>query len=112
MKSGMDEHLGGGIYWCEQRKGSKNTCSNAPAVVYLVKLYEATRDNDYLTKAKMLYDWTKNTLKDLSDNLYWDNITLNKKIDHRKFPYNTGQMIQAGALLFKITHDKLYLEDA
>ena len=29
--SGWDDVLGGGIYWCEQKKTSKNTCSNAPA---------------------------------------------------------------------------------
>ena len=28
--SGWSDELGGGIYWCEQKKESKNTCSNAP----------------------------------------------------------------------------------
>ena len=31
--SGWSDELGGGIYWCEQKKESKNTCSNAPATV-------------------------------------------------------------------------------
>ena len=30
IESGTDSVLGGGIYWCEQKKESKNTCSNAP----------------------------------------------------------------------------------
>ncbi len=30
IESGTDDVLGGGIYWCEQQKHSKNTCSNAP----------------------------------------------------------------------------------
>ena len=30
LESGTDDVLGGGIYWCEQKKESKNTCSNAP----------------------------------------------------------------------------------
>lgn len=112
IKSGMDDELGGGIYWCEQRKESKNTCSNAPAVVFLLKLYEATQDISFLNEAKSLYAWTKNTLQDPADKLYWDNINLSKKIDRAKYPYNTGQMIQAGALLFKITGEKSYLFDA
>lgn len=39
IESGMDDVLGGGIYWCEQKKHSKNTCSNAPGTVYALKLY-------------------------------------------------------------------------
>ena len=39
--SGKDEVLGGGIYWCEQKKESKNTCSNAPGAVFALKLFQA-----------------------------------------------------------------------
>ena len=112
VRSGMDDKLGGGIYWCEQRKESKNTCSNAPAVVYLAKLYEATKNVKYLDEAKYLYNWTKKTLGDPEDHLYWDNINLDSQIDKRKYPYNTGQMIQAGALLYKITGEEFFLKDA
>lgn len=112
VKSGMDDKLGGGIYWCEQRKESKNTCSNAPAVVYFAKLYEATKDIKYLEQANILYDWTKKTLEDPDDHLYWDNINMDGEIDKRKYPYNTGQMIQAGALLHKITGNSKFLDDA
>jgi len=112
VASGMDDKLGGGIYWCEQRKESKNTCSNAPGIVYLAKLYEATKDESYLKLAKELYQWTQSNLMDQSDYVYYDNINLSGKVDKRKYPYNSGQMIQAGALLYKITNDKQYLVDA
>ncbi len=112
VSSGMDEKLGGGIYWCEQRKESKNTCSNAPSVVYLVKLFEATGDIEYLREAKALYQWTKKYLMDVDDEVYFDNINLNGTVDERKYAYNTGQMIQAGALLYKVTNVKQYLDDA
>ncbi|KGE12610.1 putative alpha-1,6-mannanase [Sphingobacterium deserti] len=112
VQSGMDDKLGGGIYWCEQKKESKNTCSNAPAVVYLLKLYEATKSKAYLNDAISLYTWTKKNLQDPSDKLYWDNISLAGKVQKAKYPYNTGQMIQAGALLYKLTQDKEYLKDA
>lgn len=112
VESGMDDKLGGGIYWCEQRKESKNTCSNAPAVVYLLKLYEATQEKKYLTQAVTLYNWTMKNLEDPADHLYWDNINLKGEIQKTKYPYNTGQMIQAGALLYKLTKEEKYLKDA
>ncbi len=112
VESGMDDKLGGGIYWCEQRKESKNTCSNAPAIVMLAKLYEATNDKAYLDQAEQLYAWTKKNLLDPSDYLYFDNIALNGKVEKTKYPYNSGQMIQAGALLFKLTKQDQYLLDA
>lgn len=112
VESGMDDKLGGGIYWVEQNKESKNTCSNAPAVVYLMKLYEATKSAEYLDQAKNLYQWTKVNLQDPADKLYWDNINLEGKVDKRKYPYNTGQMIQGAALLYKFTQEKHYLTDA
>ena len=112
VESGMDDKLGGGIYWCEQRKTSKNTCSNAPAVVYLLKLYEATKETVWLNKAGQLYQWTQEQLCDPTDKLYWDNVNLAGKIGKAKFPYNTGQMIQAAALLYKLTGEEPYLQDA
>lgn len=112
IESGTDEKLGGGIYWCEQSKKSKNTCSNAPGAVYALKLFEATKDSSYFKQGKALYEWTKNTLQDKNDYLYFDNIGLNGRIQKRKYAYNSGQMIQAAALLYKITRKKEYLVDA
>lgn len=110
--SGEDEILGGGIYWCEQKKESKNTCSNAPAAVFALKLFQVTQDSTYFKKGKDLYEWTRKNLKDPKDHLYFDKVSLNNKIDRRKFAYNSGQMIQAAALLFQITQQKEYLKDA
>ena len=78
--SGKDDVLGGGIYWCEQKKESKNTCSNAPGAVFALKLFQATQDDAYLKEGKELYEWTKKNLEDSKDHLYFDNISLNKKI--------------------------------
>lgn len=112
IESGIDDKLGGGIYWCEQKKGSKNTCSNAPGSVFALKLYKATGNLHYLEQGKALYEWTRNTLMDSDDFLYFDNINLSGKIQTWKFAYNSGQMVQAGALLYGITGDKKYLSDA
>lgn len=112
IESGIDNKLNGGVYWCEQKKNSKNTCSNAPASVFALKLFLATSDSSYLKKGKDIYEWTKSHLRDQSDDLYYDNISLNGRIDKTKYPYNSGQMLQAAVLLYRITNDSCYLYDA
>ncbi|MDR0541421.1 MAG: glycoside hydrolase family 76 protein [Dysgonamonadaceae bacterium] len=112
IMSGKDNVQGGGIYWKEAPKESKNTCVNAPAVALAVKLYQATGDETYLSTAKELYQWTKQTLQDPSDYLYWDNINVSGAIETAKFSYNSGQMIQSGVLLYNSTGDAQYLNDA
>lgn len=110
--SGSDKKLGGGIYWVEQNKGSKHSCSNAPAVVLAAKLYLATQDRDYLEKATFIYNWTKDNLQDKGNLLYNDNIRLDGSVDKKKYSYNSGQMLQAAVLLYTITNNKVYLDDA
>lgn len=112
IESGTDHHLGGGIYWCEQKKESKNTCSNAPGAVFALKLFKATGDSTYFDQGRELYEWTKHNLQDTTDHLYFDNISLNSKISKAKYSYNSGQMMQAAALLYKLTADKQYLKHA
>lgn len=112
IESGTDDLLGGGIYWCEQKKESKNTCSNAPGSVFALKLFKATNDSTYLKKGKALYDWTKKHLQDSTDYLYFDNVRLDGKIGKAKFAYNSGQMMQSAALLYQLTDNPVYLEEA
>lgn len=112
VKSGQDSLLGGGIYWCEQKKTSKNTCSNAPGSVFALKLFTVTNDRSYLEKGIALYNWTKNNLQDKEDFLYFDNINLKGEVDKRKYAYNSGQMLQASVLLYELTKDKKYLTEA
>jgi hypothetical protein len=117
--SGTDDKMGGGVYWKEYGN-SKNTCSSAPAAVLAAKLYLATNEPAYLKSAKDLYAWTKKTLQDPSDYLYWDNVVLSDNnnpnsslvIAKDKYPYNAGQPMQAAALLYKITGEAQYLTDA
>ena len=67
--SGWTEELGGGIFWCEQKKGSKNTCSNAPSAVVALQLFETTKDKRYFDWGEKIYHWTQKTLQDTTDNL-------------------------------------------
>lgn len=112
VMSGKDDKLDGGIYWCEQKKESKNTCSNAPGSVFAFKLFMATQDSTYFHIGQELYEWTKKNLQDPSDNLYYDNIRLDGKLGKAKFAYNSGQMMQSAALQYKLTKDSRYLTEA
>ncbi|MFB6342751.1 glycoside hydrolase family 76 protein [Saccharicrinis sp. FJH62] len=110
--SGWDDKLDGGIYWCEQKKHSKNTCSNAPSAVLALKLYKVTGNKSYFDRGKEIYHWTKTHLQDTTDFLYFDNINLKGRVDQRKYTYNSGQMIQSSALLYNITGEVKYLHEA
>lgn len=109
--SGWDQQLGGGIYWHQSRK-SKNTCSNAPALVTALWLYALTRQSDYLRQAEQLQQWLASTLQDHEDGLYWDHITVDGHIDRTKFPYNTALMIDASLWWYRLTRQEQYLREA
>lgn len=110
--TGKDDALGGGIYWKESPRDSKNTCSNAPAVVLALKLYQETNDPSYLETGKEVYKWVKSKLQDPADYLYWDCIKIDGTVETSKFSYNSGQMLQAAVLLYNATGDAQYLTDA
>lgn len=109
--SGRDNVLGDGIYWCEQKKDTKNTCSNAPAAVAALKLHKATGDKQYFEQGENLYTWVLYSLRD-RDNLYFDNVSVTGKFDRRKFTYNSGQMIEAGVLMYEATGEQRYYDEA
>ncbi len=102
----------GGIYWLEQRRESRNTCSNAPAALLFGRMYQTTGDESYLTRAIQIYDFCVEWLRDPSEGTYWDNVRNNGTIDKAKYTYNTGSMIAAGIKLYEITGEETYLQDA
>lgn len=108
--SGYDEKIGGGIYWYQNKKESKNTCINAPAAVSALELYEISRKPEDLRWAKELYTWTNTYLQD-KDGLFWDNIGINGKIEKTKWTYNTALMIRANVGLWRVTKDPKYLAE-
>jgi rhamnogalacturonyl hydrolase YesR len=109
--SGEDERLGGGIYWHEPDRTSKNTCVNAPATAGALRLYQITKKPEYLKTALRLYQWTNQHLQD-TDGLFWDNIKLDGKIEKTKWSYNSALMIRSNCLFHAVTGDKQYLDEA
>lgn len=112
MMTGYDTISGGGIYWREGDKTTKNTCSNGPGVLITLQLYKITKQKSYLDTALLIYNWTNKHLLS-PDGIYYDHIRLPEgKIDKRAYTYNLGTMLQSTAILYTITHDKKYLSEA
>lgn len=121
VMEGSNNLVGGGVHWKEDHAAkSKNTCSTAPAAVLGLKMYQATAEQAYLHQAVEWYDWLKSTLQDPADKLYWDSARLQDpdnpgspiEIETPKYTYNAGQPMQAAVLLYQITGNQQYLQDA
>ncbi|MEO5999628.1 MAG: glycoside hydrolase family 76 protein [Chitinophagaceae bacterium] len=112
MMSGYDTVAGGGLYWKEGDHTSKNTCSNGPGVILALQLYLVEKDKKYLDTAKLIYEWTQKNLQAPSG-IYYDAIKIpGGRIDKRSYTYNTGTMLQSAVLLYNITHENAYLQEA
>ncbi len=109
--SGQDNKLGGGIYWYQNKRDSKNTCINAPAAVGALALYDLG-DKPQLAEAQQIVAWTNSKLQDPTDGLFWDNINLNGHVEKTKWTYNTALMIRANVGLWRDTKNPKYLADA
>lgn len=110
--SGEDESLGGGVYWQENTRQSKNTCANAPTVVAALLLFLETNDPKYLADAERINEWTRYRLQDRDDGLYWDSIQPGGRVDRRKFSYNSAVMVRANCLFYEVKGDPMYLAEA
>ena len=110
--SGWSEELGGGIYWNEDEKNTKNTCSNGPAAVHALLLHQETGEQAYLDWAVRIMEWLDATLYDERTGVYHDHIRLDGTIDEAKYTYNAGTPLHAFALLYEQTGDVSYLERA
>jgi hypothetical protein len=129
-----DGHLKGGVYWNfgfmnnlddgMQDQATINVCSLAPFMVNLLELYHLVTSPElkarYLEAAKNIYEFTVSIFR-AADALYYDHIrvTLNEEGERIwrdrntvKWPYNTGTMIQAGALMYETTGEEKFLLDA
>lgn len=104
--TGIDDTLGGGIYW-DKSFSSKNTCSDGPVAIAYLWAHKITGNSDYLEKGKRLVSWMNDNLRD-TDGLYWDNINTDGEINKWKADYNQGTPLYALSLLYEITNEEEY----
>lgn len=110
--SGWSDVLGGGVTWLEGHYDQKPACSNGMATLAALKLYEVTGDRKYLDWGKKFYQWMHNNLKDSTGLYSNDKKTINEVVNHTYYTYNSGAMIEAAVLLYRITGQKGYLAEA
>ncbi len=116
IKKGWSDVFGGGITWKTDTPYGKNACSNGPAAILAVQLYQIEGNTEDLEWAKKIYAWEKETLVDPTTGLVWDNISReNGETVINKdwvFTYNLGTYIGAATKLYEVTHNEMYLNDA
>jgi uncharacterized protein YyaL (SSP411 family) len=110
VASGWSEAMGGGIYWRENDPETKNACSNGPAAVLALRLYNETHQQTYLDWALRILEWNRRL--ESPDGVYWDHVKADGSLDKRVYTYNTGTPLHAAALLFQITGDERYLNES
>lgn len=110
----------GGIFWKQQiaveQNHDRNTVSNAPNAELGLRLYQDTGNQTYLENASAIYDWVNTYLRDPGDGLYWDHVGPDETgactLEKTKWSYNQGTMIGAGVILYQITGQQQYLDQA
>jgi predicted outer membrane lipoprotein len=109
--SGWSQAMGGGIYWRQHDDATKNTCSNGPAAVLALVLYQETGRQAYLDWAVRILEWLA-PLKSPESGVYWDSLSKAGDVDKRTFTYNTGTPLHANALLYAVTGERRRLQEA
>jgi uncharacterized protein YyaL (SSP411 family) len=109
--SGEDDVLGGGVYWRERDKKSKNACSNAPTVAAALRVFQKRSDPKWRAAADRIFEWTRQNLQ-ADDGLIWDNRKLDGELEEQQYSYNTALMIRACCLFYEITGERQWLEEA
>ncbi|MFD0671027.1 glycoside hydrolase family 76 protein [Cohnella sp. GCM10027633] len=115
IKTGWNDHMGGGIAWQKSQLDYKNTPANAPAVILATRLHRVFGRADDLAWAMKIYDWQKRTLVDPDSGFVWDGVnrTGDGSIDKDwAFTYCQGVFIGAAHELYRATKDEGYLLDA
>ena len=105
------QHDQGGLYWLEQDKVARHTCSMAPAGQLAMQLYEATGQEQYLEFAKEQAA-TMDDIVRLDSGLYGDNRNDNGSLDPAVYSYNQGTPIGLDVQLYHATGERRYLDRA
>ncbi|WP_165356532.1 glycoside hydrolase family 76 protein [Sphingosinicella sp. BN140058] len=116
IRSGWSEDAGlpspGGVRWTQKAdNGDRNTVSNMPAAQLGLRLHQITGDRAYLDDALLYYGWT-NAVLQRSDGLYHDHLKIDGTIEKTIWTYNQGVPIAVNALLWQVTGEARYLEEA
>jgi len=94
-----DTKLGGGLYWRDSDKASKNACVNGPGAIAAYLLYQIYGDISYWNKATNIYYWERSVLFNSGSGAIYDNIGTNGVISYWASTYNQGTFLGAAHFL-------------
>jgi len=108
--------FGGGMWWTTA-KTQKDVTTTAPATIAACMLFKDTHDPAYLAKAKTMYAWVRANLYNAGTGAVYDHVShkpngKGKVVWTTPFTYNQGTFIGSANLLFQLTGDKAYYDDA
>jgi Glycosyl hydrolase family 76 len=113
--SGWDSNPGdpcpGGVFWEDVAGSQRNATANGGNAELGLELYRLTGNTSDLSWATNMYQWVVTCLSS-TGGLYNDHIDAKGTVNTTIWSYNQGVMIGAGALLYGITGDVSYLNQA
>ncbi len=115
---GWDTQYNGGGIWEEQPDGrtnqkiSKESLSNNTLGITACLIYQSNHDQWYLDRATQIYNWMKLNLYDVNTGQVYTGIDRSNVKDSSRAVYNQGGFVEYANLLYQITGNVLYYNDA
>ena len=101
----------GGVFWEDVAGSQRNTAANGAGAELALELDRLTGNTSDLTWATSTYQWTVTCLRTASG-LYNDHVNPNGSVNTAIWSYNQGVMLGAGVLLYQVTGNATYLNQA
>ncbi len=105
-------YFGGGLWWRQSDRQSKNACIQGPATIAACYLHQIYGDTNYLNKAQAIYAWNRKYLFNTNNGAVSDNINTNGTVDTVALTYNQGTFIGGANFLHRATGLPFYYQDA
>jgi len=101
----------GGVLWEDVAGSQRNTSANGAAAALALELDRLTGNTSDLAWATSMYQWVVTCLGTASG-LYSDHVNPNGSVNTAIWSYNQGVMVGAGVLLYQLTGNNTYLNQA
>ena len=101
----------GGVFWEDVAGSQRNTAASGAGAELALELDRLTGNTSDLTWATTTYQWVVTCLRTASG-LYNDHVNPSGSINTAIWSYNQGVMLGAGVLLYQVTGNATYLNQA